>query len=176
MAADDSLLPYLTPRHKWEKALKMTPESKPTPGPWQQGQLLMTRSVSRWPKEEQDKQAAKERLRVFSGFSARDQGRSRTFVCECRTEADAALIAKAPEMEAERDQAIEVAATFAMENKSLRDENERLRECHKLIKRFVRHFDTLEENERFLEAFGGQVSLAIDEMKALTKETPTEEG
>ena len=73
-------------------------EQKFTPGPWCQGRTLVTQQTRRWPKERLDENDAHERRRVFAYFSLVDEGRGREMVAECRDEANARLIAKAPEM------------------------------------------------------------------------------
>ena len=72
--------------------------SKHTHGPWSQGKTLVTNQTLRWTREELEKNEAIERCIVFSGFSVLDEGRSRRRVAICESDADAILIAAAPEL------------------------------------------------------------------------------
>lgn len=73
-----------------------------TPSPWQRGITLITRETERWSKEEIARNDEEERLRIFTGFRADDQGRSRQLICTVHpgehAEANAALITVAPEL------------------------------------------------------------------------------
>jgi hypothetical protein len=77
-----------------DEATKVTGQH--TPGPWRQGITLVTPQTRHWSKEQIGENDAHERLRVFAFFRDHDQGRSRELVAECRSEADARLIAAAP--------------------------------------------------------------------------------
>jgi hypothetical protein len=68
------------------------------PTAWQQGSLLHTANVSRWPEAQQIAQAQTERKLVFSNFTARDEGKSRRLIARFEREEDARLGALAPEM------------------------------------------------------------------------------
>lgn len=77
----------------------MTDPTKPTPTPtpWSQGRVLLTRQILKdgWTQKAIDARDAIERRTVFSQFSAMDEGRSRIKVSECEREEDAALIVRA---------------------------------------------------------------------------------
>ena len=69
-----------------------------TPGPWSQGRTLMTSQTRRWSAAELTENDLVERRMVFANFLALDDGRSRRRVAVCESEADARLIAAAPEL------------------------------------------------------------------------------
>lgn len=54
---------------------------KATKGPWNIGRTLMTAQTKKWSAEEIADNDVRERLQVFSNFSALDEGRSRELVC-----------------------------------------------------------------------------------------------
>jgi hypothetical protein len=70
-----------------------------TPGPWSQGRTLGTPQTRKWTSKQWADNDARERTMVFANFREDDQGRSRQLVADCcSTEADARLIAAAPDL------------------------------------------------------------------------------
>lgn len=86
---------------------------KHTPGPWSRGRVLNTSQTARWTQQARDEVGAIEATQVFSSFTQLDEGRGRGLVCTVNEhhpqyEANANLIAAAPETAAERDKLKEV--------------------------------------------------------------------
>lgn len=75
--------------------------SKNTPGPWEIGRLLDTRTTRRMSDFVRRRHEDFERVKVFADFSEKDQGRSRVLIAQAFGEsgsANAKLIAAAPEL------------------------------------------------------------------------------
>lgn len=72
--------------------------SSATPGPWSQGVLLSTATTRRWSKEVREQVQSDERVRVFSNFRAKDEGRGRKLVAVFERPEDAKLGAAAPDL------------------------------------------------------------------------------
>lgn len=99
----------MTPTTDLQKLL-----AEATKGPWKQGATLTTAQTRRWTAAQMQANDAVERQRVFANFDFGDEGRSRVFIAETRAEANARLIAMAPDLAA---RVIELEA----ENKRLRE-------------------------------------------------------
>lgn len=69
-----------------------------TPGPWSQGQLLLTKQTVRLSADEWDQNEAEEKCRVFARFNKSDEGRSRQLIAICECEEDARFIAANPDL------------------------------------------------------------------------------
>lgn len=69
-----------------------------TSGPWSQGITLLTQITRKWSSAEMARNDAREKLAVFSNFSANDQGRGRRLVAKCETHEDARLVSAAPDL------------------------------------------------------------------------------
>lgn len=85
----------MTPTTDLQKLL-----AEATSGPWKQGATLTTAQTRRWTAAQMQANDAVERQRVFANFDFGDEGRSRVFIAETRAEANASLIAMAPELAA----------------------------------------------------------------------------
>lgn len=71
-----------------------------TKGPWKQGATLTTAQTRRWSAAQMQANDAVEKQRVFANFNFGDEGRSRVFIAETHAEANARLIAIAPDLAA----------------------------------------------------------------------------
>lgn len=84
----------------------MPDDTKHTPGPWRVGMTLVTPQTRRWTQEQWEDNDRIEKHMVFDRFTPSDGGRGRRLVASCgpsamsdsETEANARLIAAAPEM------------------------------------------------------------------------------
>jgi hypothetical protein len=78
-----------------------------TSTPWRLGRTLRTRDTARWTTEQWEASERQERLRIFTNFTAVDEGRGRIFIAQAisdvlvsqeEAEANARLIASSPDL------------------------------------------------------------------------------
>lgn len=69
-----------------------------TPGVWSQGRFLDEPETRDWPDDFREEAVRLEKIRVYTGFSEADHGRSRRPVAYCIWERDAVFISAAPDL------------------------------------------------------------------------------